>query len=105
MSNEREILEKLIADGKEAESKLAELEVTYSIGDRFRLERKILLAQLPHGEAGMIELDTGRLWGGHHAKIKDLERITEDELANIHNSAYTLYWDFQSKIYTGKKKV
>ena len=101
---EREILEKLIQDGKDAEKKLADLEVTYSIGDRFLFrcydsKQKLIMSKMGD-RVGLIELSTGQNWGhNNNANVKDEHCITEKEMNFIWNSdSCTRYWDSQKKV-------
>lgn len=112
MSKEIEIAKEMIVKGKkmiaEAESKLAELEVTYSIGDRFQSDHiKYMLVnagQKQHKEVILIRLDDGTTWtSGNEVQYK--QAITKNEMYSISGCrTFTRYWNFQKQIYTGEKK-
>lgn len=103
--SERKILEKLIADGKEAERRLKELdveEVTYSIGDRFKFcgNVKMLLTCID-GKVGLVHLASGANWGQNWSSaVKDRGRITEVEMGDIWGGTdtHTRYWDSRKKV-------
>ncbi len=100
METERQILEKLIADGKEAERKLKELEVMYSMGDRFMADgQKTLLAGIGNGKAVMI----GLMDGCFHKlprPVNDVYAITGGELRSLCGCGPVRYWDSRKKVKT-----
>ncbi len=93
-----EQVRKDIASLQENEKKLkmAEEEVTYSIGDRFlyNSKTKMILAQM-YGKIGFIELPSGTNWGNNNtSKVEDEGRITEKEMDRIWNrGTCKRYWD------------
>ena len=104
METERQILEKLIKDGKDAERKLEELKVTYSVGDRFLTfaGSKVLLAKV-HSGAGlrvvMIDLTTG-VQHNSPEPVCCFYKITKEELAPLCLCKPVRYWDSRKKVKT-----
>jgi hypothetical protein len=93
------VFDATIADLKQ---QIAEGEVTYSIGDRFRdcNERKIHMVQLDDDTVALILLSTGEPWSirGRNYRAKDVYCITSTELNNLTDgSELTRYFDFQKK--------
>lgn len=97
---EREILQKLIQDGKDAEAKLEALEVTYSIGDRFRTVSgtKCILVVCGGGFVVMIDLRNGSCWGVGKTKVKDAYSITSEEFSKISATTFYRYWDNRKQV-------
>lgn len=103
---EREILEKSINEHQEAidkaRSRLADLETTYSIGDRFIVQEdlgKHILVSFEPDMVVMISLSSGTR---HCApkKVNSLRKITQAELNQICKCEITRYWDSQKEIRT-----
>ena len=109
MSKDAEIAKEMIKKGKamiaKAENKLAELEVTYSTGDRFKDKdgKKHLLVYV--GGLALVDLKRG-LWIKHPVQIEgSLRCITQDEFDQTYETgSFTRYWNDKDKIYTGDKK-
>ena len=121
MSKEREIAEKMIADSEAvikcskyniiaaetnitiAEKKLAELEVTYSIADRFyegkdKNEKCILILAGGNSEVILSSLVGGGYWGLGRTKVKDVQRISQVEFDSmVEHCTFTRYWDNRKK--------
>lgn len=102
--SERSILEKLIQDGKDAEKKLKALEVTYSIGDRFRDNLRdngkcILIRATKNNEVVMAGLKDGNYYHTKPVKVKNDTRVTQKELDGICSDCdFTRYWDNRKKV-------
>ncbi len=103
MSETRENLETLIEESQEAidkaKRKLKDLEITYSIGDRFitQHENKFILAGAQNGEILLIALETGYC-PCRPTKVEGSGKITQRELELIGcRSKLTRYWDSQRK--------
>ena len=104
MENERQILEKLIADGKDAERKLKDLEVTYSVGDRFAAcdKKKLLLVKIwvnTRWHAAIIDLASG-CQHDNPIPVNDPYKIIKEELAELCSCAPTRYYDSRKKVKT-----
>ncbi len=103
MYTERQILEQLIKDGKDAERKLQELEVTYSVGDRFKNgEKKYLLTCAPMGVA-LVCLEHGGVYGGKSVNVENIKKITQMEFEDVaHDCAsyFIRYWDSRKQVKT-----
>ena len=91
------------------EAQLAGLEVTYSIGDRFKQktgkEKRIIVAVAGIGESLCEDYAMwSNLQNGHGSsvKVKHFNRITPEEMAaNLNNfNEYERYWDNRKKEYT-----
>lgn len=102
--NEREILEESIVSHQTAidtaKQKLNDLEVTYSIGDRFRDKGygkyKYILAVLIGGQVGVVCLNSGDAFGIRTIEPKSRHKITQAELERIvsnPSAAFVRYWD------------
>lgn len=100
----KEKIEKTIEELQEALSKaqaeLAEMEVTYSIGDRFKRQgQKAILAKMC-GKIGLIQLPDGLNWGKNcvsETRVVNENRISEKEMDSIWNSGWSRYWNSQKK--------
>jgi hypothetical protein len=102
MSKERELLEKLIQNGKDAEKKLAEYDKPFSIGDRFMNpdgDRKCILVGYMDSMVCLVDLETG-IPLRKPVKVKCSGGITEDELRQMSGSCCKChrYWDSVGKI-------
>ena len=102
--NEREIAEQMVKDGKamiaDAEKRLTGLEVTYSIGDRFRYScrgrtRKFILTGHNNGSTFiMSELSNGVEYNSP-VKVKDNTKITQREINSTicGFDSFVRYWN------------
>ncbi len=84
----------------EAKRELAGLEVTYSIGDRFKKQgRKYIIVIQTEGyrSVAMAGLACGCLIYGSK-EVKDTDRITQIEFACVADSGYIRYWDARKKV-------
>ena len=99
----KQILEQSIKDHQkaidEAKSKLDGLEVTYSIGDRFKKKgRKFMLVSQHAMGVGMAALDDGCLQYGT-TKVQNRNIMTDDEVDGCCQlGLYTRYWDSQKEV-------
>ena len=90
MNTERKIAEKMIADAekmtKEGKQRLADLEATFSVGDRFRhgVEEVILVNVIGENtiNVALIRLDSGKSWN-YPFYAKDILAITEKEISKV----------------------
>ncbi len=100
MSDERKILERSIEDHQTAIDKatkdLDALEVTYSIGDRFKshCDTKYMLVEVNDG----IEKKVGLIAMGGNMPypsicVKNMKKMTEFEYKATHNGNVIRYWD------------
>ena len=98
--DERKILKRSIEDHQaaidKAKKELEALEVTYSIGDRFKdgnENKKMLVVVCGIGsskkEIRVVDMKTGHTWGFIANNIK---KITKYELSGLLGS-FTRYWD------------
>lgn len=101
--NERDILDKSIKDHEKAIAKakkeLAKLEVTYSIGDRFkyigRSGEKCILVATSGTTATIVSLVDGRKIGKPYC-VGSFKKITSSEYDEIRDcGAFTRYWNAQ----------
>lgn len=94
----REILNKSIEDHQkalnEAERELKKLEVTYSIGDRFRrdINEKWILAVGPDSKVVFVGMRRGCWANGSH-KVECNTRITKSEFEAMSFRGLARYWD------------
>ena len=104
MSDERKILERSIEDHQTAIDKatkdLDALEVTYSIGDRFRngTEKAILVNIIGCGvsvNVALVRLSSGRSWN-YPFLAKRINEITKEEMGTT-LGCLTRYWDNRKK--------
>ncbi len=104
--NEREILtDSINAHQKaidEAKCKLNDLEVTYSIGDRFKCgDDKCILALAQGSQHNPLVIMVTLVNGIRHNDPKtvyDINKITSSELSEICNCTPTRYWDNRKKV-------
>lgn len=109
--NERQIIEDTIREAQEvidrAKKSLAELDVTYSMGDRFKRNGdKYLLTATPKDfkHVLLVNLTDGCYWGNGWV-VKNCDKITQEEMNYVCDcDHFTRYWDSRKKIYTGDKK-
>ncbi len=101
--DKKQKLEKTVKDLQKALDKaqadLAEAEVTYSIGDRFKNGRgeKNLLCHVGHLKVCMVHLDDGE-WHNNPVEVSFTMRITEQELSQICCCNLARYWDNRKKV-------
>jgi len=110
--DERQIIETTIREAQEvidkAKKSLSELDVTYSVGDRFyycgNQEDKRILAEAPgSSRVQMNKLSNGVIISDGSFVVNDIRKITQGELNMVINKQYyTRYWDSQKKINTGE---
>jgi hypothetical protein len=95
------LIDKIQQDLDDAKRKRDELEVTYSIGDRFRHngDKHILARGEKRDDITMINLRNGEAWS-HERPAKDMVRITQPELDTVLSTGkgtFIRYWDARKK--------
>ncbi len=109
--NEREILERSINDHQsaidKAQKELGALEVTYSIGDRFKYndEKFLLVEDCWHGNVTAVKLSTGGALNSPY-KVSTLDAdpstlvITKEQMEHIIHGfdSAVRYWDNRKKV-------
>lgn len=84
-----------------AEKELAKLNVTYSIGDRFRTTGggKVIMSKVDSSHVALISLANGKRWSSNYEyTVKDESLITQKELCHISlGCRITRYWDNRTK--------
>ena len=105
--SEREILDQSIKDHQraidKAKKELKGLEVTYSIGDRFKYNgRKFILADSESSyKVGMVGLKDG-IFYNHPSQVENFQQITSEEMGRMLacSGSFVRYWDSRKKVKT-----
>ena len=86
----------LLAEKARLERQIADSEVTYSIGDKFKVGRaEFLLARVKAGSCFLVNMDDGeRLDGMDPSPVSSSQHITPDEMSRMaHRDDFTRTWD------------
>ena len=94
------LIDKIQQDLDDAKRKRDELEVTYSIGDRFKdgAGQKAILVKSGHNQVSFNYLSGGEMFAGP-CGTRDLVRVTRMEMRLLDNCLryFTRYWDARKK--------
>ena len=104
---------KLKEEAEKLEREYVGLEVTYSIGDKFKMgrgQRKVMIIAIPQEDNRntvlLIILADGSFRAASKTHVKNIFEITECEFNHIsHGENLVRYWDNDKKEYTGEKKA